>query len=169
MRAMMSIGIVLPLFAALLGCPPSDLVGECVTGIDFTDEAQIIPSESPFIMCPANPTPPNNKIYGNFLLNNCGRELLTIESSSISDMDGSGVFSALEIPESEVQPGESTAARFTYTAMDTEEHRGEILVNSNASNFAELSIEVVVRSDEPFDGGFCPPVGGGGLDAGSED
>lgn len=160
MRATLAIGLLLPLTAALLGCPPSDLVGECVPGIDYADEPQIVPSESPFIMCPISPTPPYNKKYGNFLVNNCGRQLLTIESSDIVTNDDSGVFTDMQIPESEVQPGESTAARFTYTAIDTEEHRGKITIVSNAENFPTFEMDVVVRSDEPFDGGFCEPVNG---------
>ncbi len=146
-------------------CTDPELAGECVPGFDYADAPTIVPSESPFILCPVSPVTPNNKAYGNFLINNCGRQTLSIDSSSITN-EGDEVFKDLELESDSVNPGETSAARFLYEAIDTEEHRGTITIKSNADNFPELTIEVVVRADEPFDGGFCAPVGGGG-DAGT--
>ncbi|MFH1807463.1 MAG: hypothetical protein ABIJ09_01865 [Pseudomonadota bacterium] len=151
------------------GCTDPPLEGECVPGFDYTDKPSIFPSVSPFIMCPVSPVAPNNKINANFLLNNCGRQPLTIESAAISNAAAPEVFGNLQLEKTDVNPGDSAAALFVYTAVDTLEHRGTITVKSNADNFPELTIDVVVRADEPFDGGFCPPVQGGGTDAGAED
>lgn len=156
------------LLATGLGCPEEQLTGECTSGIEFSDEAAIIPSDSPFVMCPVTPVAPDNKVYGNLLLSNCGRTALSISAATISNDESPEVFSDLQLETKEIAAGETSALRFTYEAVDTAEHHGKITIKSNASNFAELSIDVVVRADEPFDGGFCPPVGDN-LDAGSAD
>lgn len=166
--------LFLSLFAILvtlsfLGCAEDPYAGECVPGTEFSDQATIIPSISPYVMCPVSTTAPDNKVYGNLLLNNCGRQTLTVSSSAISTDTAPEVFSELQLEKTEIAPGETSALRFTYISVDTLEHHGHIKIKSNASNEAELDIELVVRADEPFDGGFCPPIGAGASDAGSED
>ena len=163
-----------PIFAMCItllffGCAEDPLGGECVPGTEFSDQPTIIPSVSPYVMCPASTVAPNNKVLGNILLNNCGRQKIVISSSSISTDDSSNVFSTLQLEHTYIDPGGTNALRFTYTAVDTEEHHGHIIIKSNADNATELDIELVVRADEPFDGGFCPPVGSHSSDAGSED
>jgi len=170
MRALTTGLLVLGLLSGV-GCTDSSLQGECVPGTDYGDEPTIIPSVSPFVFCPISPVPPNNVKKGNLLLNNCGRRPLTISAVTISNEGSAEVFKDAQLPEGvdTVNPGESVPLLFVYEAVDTAEHSGEITVSSNAANFPELKIGVAVRADEPFDGGFCTPVGGGASDAGSED
>ncbi len=158
--------------SGLLACSEDPFTGECVAGTEFSDQATIIPSVSPYIMCATSTEAPGNKVYGNILLNNCGRQSLTISESSISSEGSDQVFTDLQLEKTEIAPGETSALRFTYTAIDTLEHSGEISIKSNASNDPELKIPLFVHADEPFDGGFCPPINGndaGAADAGSED
>lgn len=166
MRSILLGSSVLALAISLVACP-NDLTGECVAGIEYTAAPQIIPDPSPFLMCAVDPEAcaPANRAYGVFRIHNCGRQTLEISKAEVVTRDAD-VFAELTLEEMSIAPGAESIGRFLYTPTDTAEHHADLVFTSNAENFPELKVEVVVRANEADAWQYCSPID---LDAGSPD
>jgi len=150
-----ALGMVL-LFA---GCPQTSEVPEACQkdGVNANDPI-ICPNVSPIVLRPS--LPGCQETFAFTVTNYSSSADLKIESLTIGGRDPSIFFNAQAVPTT-VAAGEQAVVQFNYKQFDLTEKRAELSIKSNAKNFSDLKIELVIREGVYPDGGFETPPDGG--------
>ncbi|MEW5854595.1 MAG: hypothetical protein AB2A00_37815 [Myxococcota bacterium] len=131
-------------------CQPREIPEACQNNNATPYDPVICPRISPIVLRP--PLPGVEETFAFEVNNESTTADLEIKETRFQGRD-TAVFYNLKRDKDVVRPGDQAVIQFNYKQQDLTEKRAELVIVSNAKNYPELKIDVVIREGVIRDAG----------------